>query len=97
MRRDGLYRLVVLVVHLEFFLLIDRIRYLAAHDHAFVEHQAAQYLAQVRVLADPLGNNVPRTFQRFFRARHAEFDIHKSGCKVLQRLRGRLLLPEVGR
>ena len=95
MRGNRLYRLRVLVVHLELFLLVDRVGDLAAYYDAFIEHKSAERLAQIGVFADPLGNNVPRAFESLVYRGHAQLRIDKAGCEYLQRLGGILLRPEI--
>ena len=84
MRGNRLHRLGVLVVHLEFFLLIDRVGDFFADHHALIEEHLAQRLAQVGVFADPLGDNVARAFESLVRRGHAQFRIHEGGGKGLQ-------------
>ena len=57
-----------------------------ADDHALVEHDLAQRLAQVGIFADPLGNNVPCALQGFIHRGNAEVNIYKACCETLQRL-----------
>ena len=95
MRGNRLHRLGVLVVHLEFFLLIDRVGDFFADHHALVEEHLAQRLAQVGVFADPLGDNVARAFQRLVRRGHAQLRIHEGGGKSLQWQIGFFLCPQV--
>ena len=78
-RRDGLRRLPVLVVHLELLLVVHRVCDLATDHHALVEYKLSQGLAQIGLFADPLGHDMARAFQRFLGSGHAEFGIHK-GC-----------------
>ena len=60
----------VLVIHLEFFLLVDRICHLAAHDDSFIEDELSQSLSQFRIFAHPFGHNVARPFERFVHRAH---------------------------
>ena len=95
MRRNGFRRLLVVVIHAELFLLIHGIGHLAAHDHALVEHEIPQRLAQIGVFADPLGHDVARAFQSFVHTGDAALFIHKLRGKGAERHRGVLLCPQV--
>jgi hypothetical protein len=95
MRGNLLYRLLVVVIHFELFLLVHRIHGFAAHYHAFIKNKLTQRLAQVGVFTDPFGDNVARAFKRLFHSSHAQFRIHKRCGKCFQRLRSVLLCPEI--
>jgi hypothetical protein len=94
-RRNRLHRLAILVVHLELLLLVDRVQRLLADDDAFVVHHRTQRLAQVGVLADRLRNDVPSAFERVLDRRHLLLRVHEGHGKLRQRLRGRLLRPQI--
>ena len=95
MRWNCLYRLGVLVVHLELFLLVHRVSGFAADDYALVKDQLAQSLAQIGVFAYPFGNNVARALKSFIWCGHAQLRIDECRCQSLQRLAGILLRPQV--
>src|ERR1700722_16405510 len=61
--RDALHRLAIVIVHLELFLLIYCIQSLFADNNALIEHELAQGLAEVGVLADGLSDNVAGAFE----------------------------------
>jgi hypothetical protein len=84
---------VVFVVHLELFLFVDAVDAPAALDDALFEHQVAGQLAQLRVLADALGDNVARTFERVLRRRHFLLRADERGGEFAQRLVGGVLIP----
>ncbi len=94
-RGDGLHRLRVLVVHLELFLRVDGVDGLAADDGAFIEHDLAQCFAQVGLFADPLRDDVARTFEGFVDGGDAEFGVDESGGEGVERIAGGLLFPEI--
>src|SRR6202789_3109719 len=57
-RRDGPYRLAIVIVHLEFFMFIDSVERFLADDDAFLEQELAECLTEVGVLTDGLGDDM---------------------------------------
>ena len=94
-RGDGLYRLAIVIVHLEFFLLVDRVERFLADDDAFLEQELAQCLAEVGVLTDGLGDDVAGAFESVLDGGHFLFGADKGGCEFGEGLRGWELRPEV--
>ena len=92
-RGNGLHRLPVFIVHLELLLLVNGVGHLGAHHHALIEHHLSQSFAQVGVLADHLGNDVPSAFQRLIHVGHTFFRVHKATGEGLERFGGGLLCP----
>src|ERR1700722_10657277 len=95
MRRYRLHRLAILVIHLEFFLLVDSIDRLATDDDALLEHEMAERLTQISILADDLCNDVTRAFQSFLNRADLFLSIDKAGGKLRQRNSRRFLRPQV--
>ncbi len=95
MRRDGLHRLAVVVVHAELFLLVDGIQGFLADDHALIEHELAQGLAQVGVLADGLGDDVAGAFQGILDGSYFLFWIDERGSVIADGLSTGLLSPKI--
>src|SRR5262249_31954889 len=61
----------------------------AADYKAMIQHELAYGLAEFGVLADPLGEDMSRAFERLFRG-------HREGCSVVeQRRASRLLVPKI--
>src|ERR1700722_13871543 len=95
MRRDCLHYLAILVIHLEFFLLVDGIDRLAANDNAFLEHEMAQSFSQIWIFADDLGDNMARAFEGILCRINLLLRIDEAGGEFEQGLPRRLLLPQV--
>src|SRR6266481_228949 len=62
-RRNGLHRFAVVVVHFELLLLVDCIEGLFTDNNALVEHEMPQTLAEICVFADGLGDDMAGTFE----------------------------------
>ena len=98
-RGDLLDRLPIVVIHLELFLLvfviITGVGHFAADDHALLEHGMAQQLANIGVVADGLGQDVARAFQRLLHAGDAFLGINKRRRKCFERNAGGFLRPQI--
>jgi len=92
-RRNRLYRLAIVEIHLESLLLVWHVDGLAADDHAIIEHQLTQSLAHGGVLADHFGNDVARAFERLPHVGDSLSRIHKPGRECFERVGLLLLLP----
>src|SRR5260370_18102636 len=95
-RRDGLHRLAVVVVHFELFLLIDRVEGLFTDNDPFIKHELAQGLAKVRAFANRLGDDVTGAFEGVLDSSHFPFGVDKCGGGFGRWLAGRLLRPALG-
>ncbi len=94
-RGDGLYRLAIVVVHLELFLLVDRVEGFLADDDAFLEQELAESLAEVGVLADGFGDDMAGAFEGILDGGDFLFGADKGGREFGEGLRCWELRPEV--
>jgi hypothetical protein len=94
-RRNLLYRLAVIVIHLELLLFIDGVGCHLAHDHALVEHRLAEFLAYIRRVGDHLSHDVARALERLIGIRDALLRIHKSCRKCYEQTRTGFLSPQI--
>ncbi len=95
MRGDLFDRLAVVVIHGEFLLVVGSVGDFFADDDAFVEHGAAEELADVGTFADGFGDDVAGSFESFFCGGYAFFGVDESGGEGLERCGIWLLDPEV--
>ena len=94
-RGDGLYRLAIVIIHLEFFLFIDRVERFLADDDAFLEQELAECLTEVSVLTDGFGDDMAGAFEGVLDGGHFPFGADKGGCEFGEGLRCWELRPEV--
>ncbi len=97
MRGNGDYGLLKIVVVLEFCLVVLLPLDHGGADFPLSEHQAAQHLAHVSTLRNPLRNDVSRPLQGFFHMRYAFFRVHEARSEFWNTLVARLLFPEKAR
>ena len=84
----------VIGVHLELAFGVLRTIDGAAHHDALLEHVLAEELAKVGVLADPLGDDVARAFERLCRRSDPLLRIDEGGREFLERQARGLLRPQ---
>ena len=92
---DGFGSLAVVVVHLEFCLLVDGVKRLAADDDALVVHELAGNFAEVSGLADDFGHDVAGSFECILGGEDGFFGIDEGGGEGTEGSSGGLLVPQV--